>query len=312
MSFSIEYESVSAWLRTSADSRRFLSSAACSSASRTMRSMSSFGRLEPPVIVIDCSLPVPLSFADTCTMPFASMSNVTSTCGMPRGAGAMPVSSKVPSGLLSRVNSRSPWNTWIATDGWLSSAVVNVSLRLVGMAVLRSMSFVMMPPLVSIPRLRGVTSISSTSLRSPLRTPACRAAPTATTSSGLTPLLGSLPPVSCLTSSVTCGMRVEPPTRTTWSMSATLMPASATTSLNGFFVRSSRSFVRSSNFARVIVSDSDTGPESVSERYGRLIEVLVEDESSFFACSAASLRRCSAILSPETSTPVVSLNCLIR
>ena len=37
MSFSIEYESVSAWLRTSADSRRFLSSAACSSASRTMR-----------------------------------------------------------------------------------------------------------------------------------------------------------------------------------------------------------------------------------------------------------------------------------
>ena len=31
-------------------------------------------------------------------------------------------------------------------------------------------------------------------MTSPLRTPACRAAPTATTSSGLTPLLGSLPP----------------------------------------------------------------------------------------------------------------------
>jgi hypothetical protein len=67
----------------------------------------------------------------------------------------MPVSSKVPSGLLSRVNSRSPWKTWMATDGWLSSAVVKVSLRLVGMAVLRSMSLVIMPPLVSMPRLRG-------------------------------------------------------------------------------------------------------------------------------------------------------------
>ena len=199
-------------------------------------------------------------------MPLASMSKVTSTCGMPRGAGAMPVSSKVPSGLLSRVNSRSPWKTWIATDGWLSSAVVKVSLRLVGMAVLRSMSFVMMPPLVSMPRLRGVTSISSTSLRSPLRTPAWRAAPTATTSSGLTPLLGSLPPVSFLTSSATAGMRVEPPTSTTWAMSATLMPASRMTSSNGFLVRSSRSLVICSNLARVSVSSRLAGPFSVSER----------------------------------------------
>ena len=60
-------------------------------------------------------------------MPFASMSKVTSICGMPRGAGAMPVSSNVPSGLLSRANSRSPWKTWISTDGWLSSAVVKIS-----------------------------------------------------------------------------------------------------------------------------------------------------------------------------------------
>ncbi len=79
-----------------------------------------------------------------------------------------------------------------------------------------------MPPLVSMPRLSGVTSMSRTSLRSPLRTPACRAAPTATTSSGLTPLLGSLPPVSSVTRSVTAGIRVEPPTSTTWSMSLTL------------------------------------------------------------------------------------------
>jgi hypothetical protein len=98
--------------------------------------------------------------------------------------GAMPVSSKVPSGLLSRASSRSPWKTWISTLGWLSSAVVKTSDALVGIAVLRWISLVMIPPLVSMPRLSGVTSMSSTSLRSPLRTPACRAAPTATTSSG--------------------------------------------------------------------------------------------------------------------------------
>src|ERR1700712_2205512 len=92
-----------------------------------MRSMSSFASDEPPVMVIDCSLPVPLSRACTCTMPFASMAKVTSTCGTPRGAGAMPCSSKVPSGFLSRVDSRSPWKTWMATDGWLSSAVVEGS-----------------------------------------------------------------------------------------------------------------------------------------------------------------------------------------
>lgn len=37
-------------------------------------------------IVIDCSLPVPLSFAETVRMPFASMSNVTSIWGTPAGA----------------------------------------------------------------------------------------------------------------------------------------------------------------------------------------------------------------------------------
>jgi hypothetical protein len=40
-------------------------------------------------IVIFCSLPVPLSLAETLTMPLASMSKVTSICGTPRGAGGM-------------------------------------------------------------------------------------------------------------------------------------------------------------------------------------------------------------------------------
>ena len=42
------------------------------------------------IILLCCSLPVPLSLADTLTIPLASISNVTSTCGTPRGAGGIP------------------------------------------------------------------------------------------------------------------------------------------------------------------------------------------------------------------------------
>ncbi len=169
-------------------------------------------------MVIDCSLPVAVSRADTCTMPLASMSKVTSICGTPRGAGGRSTSWNLPSVLLYMAISRSPWSTWISTDGWLSSAVVNTSERLVGMVVLRSMSRCMTPPLVSMPSDSGVTSSNRTSFTSPLSTPAWTAAPMATTSSGLTPLWGSLPVRLC-TRSWMAGMRVEPPTSTTWSMS---------------------------------------------------------------------------------------------
>ena len=77
----------SAALRVSAASRRALSCSACASASLTMRSMSSLEREVPPVMVMDCSSPVPLSFAETCTMPLASMSKVTSICGHAAGCG---------------------------------------------------------------------------------------------------------------------------------------------------------------------------------------------------------------------------------
>src|SRR5437870_616298 len=52
-----------------------------------MRSTSSLARPLDAVIVIFCSFPVPRSLAETLTMPLASMSKVTSTCGTPRGAG---------------------------------------------------------------------------------------------------------------------------------------------------------------------------------------------------------------------------------
>ena len=86
------------------------------------------------------------------------MSKETSIWGMPRGAGGMPTSWNFPSVLLNPAISDSPWSTCTSTDGWLSSAVVNVSDFLVGMVVLRSISFVITPPLVSMPRESGVTS----------------------------------------------------------------------------------------------------------------------------------------------------------
>ena len=109
----------------------------------------------------------------------------------------------------------------MVTAGWLSSAVEKVCERLVGMVVLRSISLVITPPSVSMPSESGVTSSSSTSLTSPFSTPPWIAAPIATTSSGLTPLCGSLPK-SCFTVSWILGMRVWPPTRMTSSMSASL------------------------------------------------------------------------------------------
>ena len=156
-----------------------------------MRSIWSFERPLDATIVIFCSRPVPLSLADTFTIPLASISKVTSICGMPRGEGGIPSRMKLPSERLSLANSRSPWSTLISTLGWLSLAVEKTWPFWVGMVVLRSIKRVETPPRVSIPRESGVTSSRSTSLTSPVKTPAWIAAPTATTSSGLTPRCGS-------------------------------------------------------------------------------------------------------------------------
>jgi len=115
--------------------------------------------------------PVAISLAETFTIPLASISKLTSICGMPRGAGGIPTSSKRPRVLLPGAISRSPCSTWMETAGWLSAAVEKVWLFLVGMVVFFSISLVMTPPKVSMPRERGVTSRRRTSLTSPLRTP---------------------------------------------------------------------------------------------------------------------------------------------
>ena len=55
--------------------------------------------------------------ADTLTIPFASISKVTSICGTPLGAGAIPTNSKFPKILLSDAISLSPCKTLLDTAG---------------------------------------------------------------------------------------------------------------------------------------------------------------------------------------------------
>ncbi len=76
-----------------------------------MRSISSSDKPESDWITIVCSLFVPRSFAFTDTIPFLSISNVTSICGTPRGAGGISANWKRPNVLLSAAIERSPCNT---------------------------------------------------------------------------------------------------------------------------------------------------------------------------------------------------------
>ncbi len=59
-----------------------------------------------------------LSLAVTLKIPLASISNETSTGGMPRGAGIMPSKMNLPKDLLSALIGRSPCKTWISTEVW--------------------------------------------------------------------------------------------------------------------------------------------------------------------------------------------------
>ncbi|MPN06326.1 hypothetical protein SDC9_153582 [bioreactor metagenome] len=152
----------------------------------------------------------------------------------------------------------------------MSAAVEKTCDLLVGIVVLRSINFVNTPPIVSIPNDKGVTSNSTMSFTSPEMTPPWMAAPIATTSSGLTDLFGSLP-ASLRTASMTAGIRVEPPTKMISSISEVDKPASFNAWRTGIFVRSTKSYVISSNFARVSVNSKCNGPASPAVMNGRLI-----------------------------------------
>jgi len=171
----------------------FLSCASNSAASFTALLISSSDMLEPAVMVMCCSLPVPRSLADTFTIPFASISKVTSICGTPRIAGGIPSRRNCPRDLLSFANCLSPCRTLISTAVWLSAAVEKIWLFLVGIVVFLSISLVAIPPIVSMDRDRGVTSSSriSPAPASPASLPPWMEAPSATHSSGFKDLLGS-------------------------------------------------------------------------------------------------------------------------
>ena len=66
---------------------------------------------------MSCDLFVALSSAVTCISPFASISKVTSICGVPLGEGGIPSRWNRPIVLLSVAIALSPCNTCISTEG---------------------------------------------------------------------------------------------------------------------------------------------------------------------------------------------------
>ncbi len=73
-------------------------------------------------------------------------------------------------------------------------------------------------------------------------------------------------------------------------------------------MRSTKSAVISLNFAREIDISKCNGPASPAVMNGSETCAVVTPESSFFAFSAASFKRCIAILSFDKSMPFSFLN----
>ena len=159
---------------------------------------------------------------------------------------------------------------------------------MVGIVVFESINFVIIPPIVSIPKESGVTSNNKTSLTSPDKTPPCIAAPNETTSSGLTPFDGFLLK-NFSTSSWTIGIRVEPPTNITSSISTLDKLASVRAFLQGSSVLLTNPLTRDSNLDLLNFEVKCLGPSEPALKYGRLISVSVDADNSIFAFSAASL-----------------------
>ena len=173
--------------------------------------------------------------------------------------------------------------------------------------MLASIKVVITPPIVSIPKDKGVTSSNNTSFTSPDNTPPWIAAPIATTSSGLTPLDAFLPK-NFSTSSTILGIRVEPPTKITSSMSEVDKPASFNACATGAIERFTKLSANCSNLERDNFLTKCFGPEAVAVTYGKLISVSAEEDNSIFAFSAASLIRCNDIGSKRKSIPSSALN----
>ena len=286
----------------------FLSSSAKFSASSCIFLISSSDIFVVDWIVILASLPVPISFAVTFKIPFASISNFTLIWGTPLGAGGISVRLKLPRDTLSATIGLSPCTTLIVTAVWLSAAVVNVLSLEVGIVVFLSIIGSLTPPKVSIPRVNGVTSSKTTSLvTSPAIIPAWTAAPNATASIGSTPDSASFPTVS-LTNFFTIGMRVGPPTRTTFVISEGDNFASSNAfSIDGLHLWTIEP-TKSSIFARVNFTWRFFAPDESWAMNGRLTSVSITDDNSIFAFSEPSLTRSLACGSLDKSIPSCFLN----
>ena len=292
---SIEYTSPSAVLSRSARSRRSAIDAHAAAPPRSgARSRRASGRPSPSTRIGWC-LPVPRSLADTLTTPSVSISNADLDLrhAARRGRDAAELEAARASGCRAAI-SRSPWTTWMRTTFWLSSVVENTWRRRVGIVVLRGMIGVEDPARrLDAERERRDVEQQHV-LTSPSSTPAWIAAPTATISSGFTPLCGSLPKISC-DLRWTAGMRVMPPTRITSSMSRGSRPASL--SAGDTARRGARSGRRTSasSCARVSVRAEVLGP-AASARDERQVDVgLCAEESSMLGALRRFRSRCSAI-----------------
>ena len=279
------------------------------SASSFSFSISSLESLDDDSMVILASFCVPRSLAVTLMIPLASMSNFTSICGTPRGAGGRSMRLKLPRETLSDAMGLSPCTTWIVTAVWLSAAVVKTLLFEVGIVVFLSIRGSRTPPRVSMPRVSGVTSSRTMSLdTSPAMIPAWMAAPIATASMGSTPDSGSFP-ITSPTNFFTSGILVGPPTITILFMSPFDSFASSSAFSTDGLHRSIMGPISSSSLALVMRISRFFAPEEGSCAInGRLMSVSITVESSIFAFSAASLTLVMAVLSWERSVPSFFLN----
>mmetsp|Transcript_8027 Transcript_8027/g.19695 ORF Transcript_8027/g.19695 Transcript_8027/m.19695 type:complete len:243 (-) Transcript_8027:573-1301(-) len=170
-------------------------------------------------------------------------------------------------------------------------------------------------PSVSIPSDRGVTSSSSNSwlLASPPppitpdRMADCTAAPYATASSGLMEEQSCLPPKKDESISLILGMRVEPPTSTTSSMSSFLASASFRTCRTTSMQLSNSREHRDSNLARVRLAEKSTPPAKDSTSISA--DVVTDSIHLAFSTAAWSLRM---LLSPTSTSLLSFFHCLSR
>ena len=122
-------------------------------------------------------------------------------------------------------------------------------------------------------------------------------------------MFGSFPK-KFLTSSITLGILVIPPTKITSLISLADNPASLRAVLQGGIVLPIKSSTKASNFALVIFILICFGPVLSAVINGKLISVWAAEDSSIFAFSAASFNLCNASLSAFKSIPFSFLNSL--